>query len=236
MYIIKYRWEEEVEKMKISVSKDASGLSYICLALYAFAGLSVEGLYVYLLEPLIYGAYVNSWAVSEVVIHWIATCITWGLVGYGLIKVSKMKYGFDLFETKGKMKAWQWICTLICILFLSYVSYNDWGGFKPFKEYQGLGMLKFIFQYIYYIFETMLFTLILIFGQKACEVWFKKENVPYGGIVVAVTWGLAHILTKGSIIAGLICALAGFSYGIVYLLVNRDIKKAFPILCVMFII
>lgn len=55
--------------MKISDSKDASGLSYICMALYAFAGLSVEELYVYLLEPMIYGASAHSWTVSEVVIH-----------------------------------------------------------------------------------------------------------------------------------------------------------------------
>lgn len=222
--------------MKKSDLKVASGVDYICLALYAFAGLAIEGLYAYWLEPMIYGAPMKNWTVSENIIHWTITCITWGLIAYCLIKLAKKKYGFDLLEKKKKMKAWQWVCTFACIFFVLYISYNDWGGFKPIKEYQVLGTLKFIFQYIYYVFETVLFTLILIFGQKACEVWFKKENIPYGGIVVAVTWGLGHILTKGSITTGLLCALAGFSYGVVYLLVNRDIKKAFPILCIMFML
>jgi hypothetical protein len=78
--------------------------------------------------------------------------------------------------------------------------------------------------------------LILVFGQKACEVWFRKENIPYGGIVVAVTWGLIHILTKGSVMTGITSAVAGFLYGSTYLLLNRDIKKTLLILFVMFVI
>lgn len=93
----------------------------------------------------------------------------------------------------------------------------------------------FIFQYIYYAFETLLFTLILVYGQKACESWFKKKNIPYGGIILALTWGLAHTFTKGSIASGLLSALGGFAYGAVYLLVNRDIKKTLPIIFIMFV-
>lgn len=76
--------------------------------------------------------------------------------------------------------------------------------------------------------------LIIVFGQKACEKWFKNERIPYGGIVVALTWGLAHIFTKGEILVGLMAALGGFIFGIVYLLVNRDIKKTFLLLFIMF--
>ncbi len=222
-----------MEKSELNTVK---GIRYIYLALYAFAGLGVELIYTSLLEPMIYGASMLDWTVSESIIHWIVTCITWGIIAYGLIKLSKNKYQFDLFETKKKMKVWQWICTLICVLILIYVSFNAWGGFKPFVEYQHIGMLKFIFQYIYYAFETLLFMLILIFGQKACEVWFEKESMPYGGIIIAATWGLVHILTKGSVMTGILTALAGFSYGVVYLLLNRDIKKTFIVLFIMFAI
>jgi hypothetical protein len=67
-------------------------------------------------------------------------------------------------------------------------------------------------------------------------MWFKKENIPYGGIILAITWGLAHIFTKGNVSVGLLSALGGFAFGIVYLLVNRDIKKTLLILFIMFIL
>lgn len=212
------------------------GINYLCLALFAFAGLGVEVIYAFLLEPIIYGQQLADWNVSQVIMHWIITCITWGVITYVILKFSKHKYGFDIFISKGKVKTWQWLCILLCIAFSLYVSYLDWNGFKVVKEFQHNGMLKFIFQYIYYVFETALFTLILVYGQKAFELWFKKKSIPYGGIILGLTWGLAHVFTKGSLSIGLLSALGGFTYGIVYLLVNRDIKKTFPIIFIMFIL
>lgn len=213
------------------------GLNFINLALYAFGGLGLEMIYAFGLEPMLYGSSMKEWTTTQSIIHWIITCITWGVVGYILTLVSKKKHGFDLFEpVKKKIRAWQWICILICVGLIFYSSYQSWEGFKPLIEFQRLGLLKFIFQYLYYAFETTLFLLILVFGQRAFELWFKKENVPYGGIVVAATWGLVHILSKGSVTVGLLSALAGFSFGVVYLLLNRDIKKAYVVLLIMFII
>ncbi|HEX3022485.1 MAG TPA: hypothetical protein VHP81_08850 [Lachnospiraceae bacterium] len=212
------------------------GINYMLLALNAFAGLGVEVIYALLLEPIIYGKQMNEWNVSQSIIHWIITCITWGVITYIIVKTSKTRFGFDIFKKEGNMKTWQWLGVAVCIIFSLSVSYWDWNGFKVIKEYQYNGLLKFIFQYIYYVFETLLFTLILVYGQIAFEVWFKKRNIPYGGILLAVTWGLVHILTKGSVTVGLLSALGGFTYGIAYLLVNRDIKKTVPILFIMFIL
>lgn len=52
--------------------------------------------------------------------------------------------------------------------------------------------------------------------EKAFEIWFNKENIPYGGIMLATTWGLAHIFTKGNVSVGLLSALGGFEFRIVY--------------------
>ena len=153
-----------------------------------------------------------------------------------LIKVSKNKYKFDLLEKKEKMKTWQWIGVFVCVLFSLFTSYLNWEGFKIVKEFQHNGLLRFIFQYIYYVFETGLFTLIIIFGQKAFETWFKKEKIPFGGFVVALTWGLGHIFTKSDVWVGLYSAVWGFMFGSVYLLVNKDFKKTLPILFIMFVI
>ncbi|MFT4144032.1 MAG: hypothetical protein QM644_06200 [Mobilitalea sp.] len=217
-------------------SKDLSvkGMDFLSLALYAFGGLGIEALYAFLLEPMIYGKQMADWSISQNIIHWIVTCITWGIITWLIVRYSKKKYGFDIFVREGKMRLWQWLCVVLCIVFSLSVSYMDWDGFKVVMEFQKKGLLKFIFQYIYYAFETALFTLILVYAQKAFEVWFKRKNIPYGGIILAVTWGFAHIFTKGSIPVGLMAALGGFTFGIVYLLVNRDIRKTLPILFLMF--
>lgn len=113
------------------------------------------------------------------------------------------------------------------------LSYFDWNGNKVIKEFYANDSVKFIFQYIYYIFETILVMLILVFGQNAFEKWFRKQNIPYGGIIVAIRWGIAHFFTK-DIQTGIGTVISGIAFGSVYLLVNRDIRKAYPILWIMF--
>ena len=81
----------------------------------------------------------------------------------------------------------------------------------------------------------MLVTLILIFGQLAFEKWFKRKNIPYGGIVVALTWGIAHIFTK-NLYVGIITMISGLAFGSVYLLTNRDIKISYVILWFIFVL
>lgn len=64
----------------------------------------------------------------------------------------------------------------------------------------------------------------------------KKPNIPYGGIAVALTWGMGHWLTKATLAAGLYSAFGGFCFGTVYLLLNRNIKLTYGALCIMFIL
>jgi hypothetical protein len=134
------------------------------------------------------------------------------------------------------MRGWQHVVAILGIVVMAWAQSLDWGGFKPLLELQSHGTLLFVFQYVYYFFETILFSLIIIFGQRACEIWFKRENIPYGGIVLALTWGLGHILSKGSLWVGLLSAAAGFLMGASYLVVGRDYRKALPLLYVMFVI
>lgn len=112
----------------------------------------------------------------------------------------------------------------------------DWNGFKILLEFQRLGWLKFIFQYLYYIAESFLISLVLVFGQKAFETWFKNDKIPYGGILLGLTWGLMHILSKGSVLTGIMTCLAGFLFGNVYHLVNKDYKKTFIIVTILFML
>ncbi|MCM1192839.1 MAG: hypothetical protein NC123_12645 [Butyrivibrio sp.] len=74
---------------------------------------------------------------------------------------------------------------------------------------------------ILYNFETILVMLILVFGQNAFEKWFHKCNIPYGGIIVAITWGILHFFTK-DITTGIVTMISGLAFGSIYLLTNRD--------------
>lgn len=219
--------------------KEGKGWDYFAYALYAFAGLGIEVLLAFFVEPFIYGCSMNEWSTAQNISHWIITCICWGGSCFFLTKSAKSKYGFDIFGQQEKMKLWQWCAVVAIFVVMVVYSYIDWNGSKVLKELQYNGWLKFIFQYIYYVFEVGLVVLIVVFGQKAFEKWFHKDCrvlIPYGGILTGLTWGMVHSLTKGSLSMGLSLIFISIGYGITYLLVNRDMKKAFIWILLMFVL
>lgn len=212
-----------------------TGADYLYLALYAFAGIGLELILVGVIEPL-FGISLETYTTSQNILHWIIICIVWLLSGTFLINLARKKYDFSLWEHKSKLKGWQYFGIVVCLLVSISAHYADWGGLKPLLEFQRLGMLKFVFQYIYYFFEAFLISLIIIFAQKACEKWFKNGSIPYGGIILALSWGLMHIVSKGSIMVGLLSAFGGFLYGAAYLVVGKDYRKALPLMYLMFVL
>lgn len=217
------------------MEKKITGADYLYLALYAFAGIGLELVLVGVIEPL-FGISLKTYTTPQNILHWVLTCILWLFVGVFLIRLARKKYDFNLWAHKSRLKGWQYIGIALCLLISIASHFMDWGGFKPLVELQKLGALKFAFQFVYYLFEAFLISLIIVFGQKACEKWSKNEAIPYGGIVLALTWGLAHILSKDSVAVGLLAAFGGFLYGSAYLLVGKDYKKALPLMCLMFIL
>ena len=215
--------------------KTATGFHNLILALLAFSGLGLEALLAFLIEPAIYGTQIGEWTALQNIIHWVFTCMLWGIIGWLLVRYAKQKYAFDLFEKGHPMAGWQWLLTVVLLIGSLILSYLDWDGSKVIKEFHANGPVKFVFQYIYYVFETGLVLLILVFGQKAFEAWFKKPNIPYGGIIAAATWGAAHFFIKDPV-TGILTVISGLAYGSIYLLVNRDIRKAYLFLFLMFVL
>lgn len=218
------------------MEKEIKGWDYLSYSLTAFGGLGLEVLYAFWLEPMIYGSSMKGWTPAQTIIHWILTCITWGLVAFYIVYDSQKRYHVDLFAKAEPVKLWQWGAVLIGIALSLIASYMDWNGFKVIIEFQRKGALLFTFQYIYYIVETILFMFIIVYAQKAFELWFKNHKIPYGGIICGLTWGLAHAFTKGSLLIGLEGIVIGFVMGAAYLLLNRDIKKTYVVLLIMFIL
>ena len=207
--------------------------------MYAFGGLGLEGLYAFWLEPMIYGHEMNQFTTGQSVLHWTVTCITWLIVIFLILRYAKNKLDFDIMSNRGKVKPIGWLLGILIIVLITVLNCVDTGtvqNLKIIREFFKLGLLKFVFQHIYYLVEIGLVTLIVVFGQIAMEKWFKKENVPYGGIVVGLTWGLVHWLTKNSLLMGLEGLVIGFLFGSVYLFMKRDIRKTYMILAIAFIL
>ncbi len=220
--------------MKIMNKK--MGWNFLSLAVTAFGGLGIEMLYAFILEPVLFGAQMGSWSDGQSIMHWILTCVTWAAVGIWLVRSAKKNYSLDILSVHGKLQAWQWAAVLAMLAVSVIIQYLDWGGLKFVIEFQRLGAVLFLFQYLYYAFETLLFLMIIVFGQKACELWIGHDKIPYGGIVCGLTWGLGHILSKGGLLIGLHGLLWGILLGTAYLVVNKDIRKAWAVLFLMFVL
>ena len=214
------------------------GFSFLSLALLTFAGLGLEDFMMCIIEPLIFhcGSSFSKWPVSLHIFHWCATCVLWATAAILLISLAKRKYGFDIFWYKGKMNLMRWLLCFAILAVIVAVSIWDWNGFKVVKEFQYNGWLKFIFQYIYYLVETVLVILIIAFCQRAGEIWFHSEKIPWGGLLAGLTWGLVHILTKESILTGLITFCSGILFGMVYLLTKKNVRTTYPLILLMFVL
>ena len=72
--------------------------------------------------------------------------------------------------------------------------------------------------------------------KKVKKEKVNNNKIPFGGILVALTWGLGHWVSKGSLATGLYTAVGGFVFGSAYLLTNRNVKLSYILLCIMFIL
>ena len=215
-------------------NKKVTGFDYLWCALYACAAFAIELLLVFIEGKL--GLDTKNLTVSQSIIHWIVTIILWVAAGLLVIHIGKMTTGYDIWKHREKMRAWQYIAIVVCFAVNIAAKYFDWNGFKVVKEWHSRGPLLFSFQYIYYMAEGFLISLVIVFGQIACEKWFKNEKLPYGGIILGLTWGLMHIFTKGNLGIGLLSAFGGFLFGAAYLFVNKDYRKALPIIALLFML
>ncbi len=212
--------------------KVSLGFDYLWCALYACAGFALELLLVQVEKWM--GIDVAAYTTAQNIVHLIVTTVLWVAAGILVIFIGKKTTGFRLLETRAKLKAWQYIAIVACFVINFIAKYLDWGGIKPALEFSRLGMPVFLFQYIYYVAEGFLISLVIVFAQKACEKWFGNEKIPYGGIILGLTWGLAHIVSKGSVTIGLVSALAGFLFGAAYVFAGKDYRKALPIIVLLF--
>ncbi|WP_099205776.1 hypothetical protein [Scatolibacter rhodanostii] len=212
--------------------KKRTASDFLALALYAFAGFGLE-IVLSMLLPTVLGVKSSDYTTFHHVTHWVLTCLLWGSMTAFLLHFSKKKYDLNLMGQRDSISSKRWVVSIGIAVIAIVITTIVCKGFKPVIEYKAL--ITSIFQNIYYLFESALILLTIAFGQKFGDMITKKENLPWGGLVLALTWGLVHILLQ-DFNTGLYTVLMSILYGTVYIVLNRNTKYAYAFIAVMFIL
>ncbi|MDR2183546.1 MAG: hypothetical protein LBE55_05175 [Clostridiales bacterium] len=212
--------------------------TFLWLAIAAFVVLLAELL---IMQAGLASRGMEAGQVSLVLAHWGFTCALWGLGICLLLRLAKKK-GFDIFESRVTAPPKNWIIVLMLLALFIAASYVIMGVFRPLAGFAAMyrlfgdyAAMAFIAQHIYYLFEVALFLAIIAFGQKFGEAAFRKSMIPWGGILCGLTWGLVHIFTQGPAV-GAVAAIYGLLYGITYLLLKKNVRYAYPVILLMFVL
>lgn len=220
----------KVDEMK---TKKVTGVDYLWVALYACAVFAFE-LLLGAIEAAL-GIHPGT-DITANIVHLIITTIGWTLLGFLVLWIGRKTTGFDVWEKRTGVTRRQVLFLIIALVVNIIIKAIAWGGFKPYMEYLHIGPALFIFQYIYYAAEGFVISIAVVYGQLAFEKWTGKENMPFGGIVLALVWGLMHILTKGSVADGLFATIGAILMGAAYTILEKDYRKTIPAVILMFML
>lgn len=214
--------------------------TYLNLALFAFAFLGLE-LVLLAVEPVLR---LRPGSVPATVIHWTLTIIIWvgGAIGLGAwaLRRTDFKLRGDAASRIG-VRRWVAVAGLVVVTVIAQWVLRG-GVFAPVAEHQALsesfgdaGTLVWLVQVAYYCAELLVVVLIIGFGQQAGERSFRPKWAPWGGVMLALTWGLVHALTQEPATAIYGVALS-VVMGAVHVLTGRNLFVTYPFLLVMFIL
>lgn len=218
-----------------SQKKQQTVLTCLLFSVACLVSLSAE--YIILqCEQFIYEKDYFEFTITESVVHWIVICFIWGMIGSLLLYLSARVYSFNVFKHSDKLTV-RGIAVALILTFASVsAKYIVWDGWKILSDLHNSGWFQFIFQYIYYLFEILIVLLAVVFAQEAGEKIFCMKKIPWGGFVLAVTWGLSHIITQSSIPIGLYYTVCSVLYGTAYVAVRKNLYVSYLIIVLMFLL
>ena len=209
-------------------------ISFILLALLAFLGLCAEFVLM-LIERHINGIDIAQFSVSQLIQHWQIIIPVWLIVSILVILLSKRLCSFNVFEPHSTPSRWQLILGVVLPVIFAVVLSIISGGPGFVRTFKAASSTFFTLQYVYYLLEMLLSGLIISLSQQAITVFSGKQNMfPWGGLILGLTWGLGHYITKGDVFIALIAFVLAIFFGLIYNLTGRDLKKAWPLMYLVF--
>ena len=207
----------------------------IILAIISFLGMLLDLLLDWI-EGKIYGVddLLQLYTSEQMIRHWQIIILVWIVVSLTVIILSKRKCQYDVFKPQRNSRIWQMVCgialPLLFVVVLSFIM----GGYGLIRNYKTLPHNTFVYQYIYYIFEMLLSGLIICLSQKVFDNVKKKDcQMPWGGVILGLSWGLCHILTKNFAV-GLFSFVLAIVFGLIHNWLGKDLKWTWPVLFLTF--
>lgn len=222
------------------------GVFFAAIALLPILSLCLE-VVLLVIELSIYDA--ENWQqgpnLGQRLLHWSLTCFIWGMSALGIIALSK-RYGFAVLSSSKKPEKKQMLLLIILIIAGVVFMCSTWEfQLKPMVElsnfigkYGAGGIAAFFFQYLYYLFESILIVLLVALSQHAAEICSSNRAlryIPIGGIFCAMTWGMLHGITKDFETA-VLCIVLSALFGISYLITGRNIKYTYLAVALIFLL
>lgn len=204
--------------------------NYLWMALISFACFFLEFFALFGIERMLFKNSVYEYTSIEKSIHHILTAVILTISVVIIIKFSRKHYNYpEKSKNEDKIYAREWLITWLCFIGCKLITFIDWHTLKIIGEFQEKDPIQFFAQYVYYVVEIALICLIIIFGQKAFETLLKrKTQIPFGGIVLAFTWGCFHFISRGiDLWNGASCMIFSVLSGIMYLKLNRKIAYSY---------
>ena len=181
------------------MDREVKWTKYLWLSLLSFGAFMLEYFSIFVIESILMHTDIWNYTANSKSVHCIIMAFMWSVVIAVLLLLSQKYLHFPTRENKEeKLCLKNWIITFVCLIGCKILTFIDWHTLKVVGEVQGKNIYQFCAQYLYYVVEVMLVVLIIIYGQKAIETLLKKESpIPFGGIILAVTWGMFHFVSRG---------------------------------------
>lgn len=206
--------------------REVKWTEYLWLSLLSFGAFMLEYLSIFVIEVAFLLMDIKNYTMQQKSIHYIIMVFMWAFFIGVLLLFSRKHYHFpEKWNKTDKISLKNWVVTLASFIGCKIITFIDWHTLKIVGEAQGKTIFQFCVQYLYYLFEVMLVLLIIIYGQKAIETLLKKESpIPFGGIILAMTWGAFHFVSRGvglEIWNGVSTMIFSVLSGVMYLRLNR---------------
>lgn len=226
-----------------------SAFSYFILGMIAFGFLGLE-FGVLFISTFVDGrslSQVGSWPIHwyGAIFHWTMTIILWS-IGSLLIWSWVKKKGIQksLINVKMTKKTLYYTVVSIFIVIIytlieSLISdttipqvISEYRGFV--RMYGDYAWIVTIFQVLYYAFEMILVLLMIIMFQRMGEQLFKNQYIPYGSILLMLTWGMIHFLSHPAGALGV--TIWAFMPGLIYIFSKKKFLPVYMLLLLGFIL
>ena len=210
---------------------------YLYMSLLSFSAFLLEYVSIFVIEGFFLHVDIWNYTPYQRSIHCIIMAVLWAAVIGSILLFSRRRYDFPVknLDTE-KISSRDWIAAFLCLAACKVMTFIDWHTWKIIGEAKGKSVFSFLTQYLYYIFEVGLVLLIIMFGQKAAETGLKRESrIPFGGIILALTWGVFHFVSRGvglEIWNGISCMLFSVLGGIMYLKMRTRCLYSYLLLAV----